>query len=81
MNSDFAKNFSQEIEKDNFLRMQGIETTNNLPSKDNIFAFGNNVNKQLLKRESDLYKQSEDSIGKISSYDYNNFYFNRCLGI
>lgn len=34
-----------------------------------------------LQEKKDSDKIPENTFGKINAYDYNNFYFNRCLGI
>lgn len=61
--------------------MQGFDTKTTFMTKENKIIFNNYENKRLNKIETfDSEKQADDPIEKISAYDYNNFYFNRCLG-
>lgn len=81
INSEFAKTFSQDIEKDNFFRRHSIDIKNTYNSDDsNLNSNGKSENiKNQKENEEDKY--NENPLINISAYDYNNFYFNRCLGI
>ncbi len=100
INSEFAKTFSQEIEKDNFFKKHSLEAkssrsppmsksySNALCSSDKHTDNNNNDDSKSFNYESkggnqtnENHNYDDNPMGKISAYDYNNFYFNRCLGM
>ena len=60
--------------------MQGLDPKTSYMNKENEFIINECENQIIYQREIVSDKKNEDPIVKISSYDYNNFYFNRCLG-
>jgi hypothetical protein len=79
INAEYAQDFSHEIEKDNIFKKQGNNSiTTFVPKENNTFFH----NQESLKSQKviDNDALADDRIWKISAYDYNNFYFNRCLG-